>query len=336
MKKNLLLLLGSILFGLLLLEGVVRLLGLAPESEEISSSGIVFSTNPKLRYVLKPGGIHHYQDTTIAINPDGYRGELRRPGPAPAGTKRVLCIGDSITMGLYLEDGETWCAQLEEMLNRDKLLGRKWEVLNLGVIGYNTVNEVELLKEKGLAYRPDYVVLQYCFNDHRNRSELDLRFKQTLVDNHRLVYALTHPLLGILSHSKLFLLGAVRLQALDPNREEMKNSMRDYYYQGDFVAEGLAEFKQLSERYGFAPLVLIFPKFEKVDRFAKYAGDYRYVVEPCRKLNLPYIELLEILRRDYPEETPYPAFHYDSAHPTARGCAVAAAAVERYLAGANP
>ena len=39
------------------------------------------------------------------------------------------------------------------------------EVLNFGVSGYNTQQEVETLREKGLRYSPDLVVLAVCVND---------------------------------------------------------------------------------------------------------------------------------------------------------------------------
>lgn len=39
------------------------------------------------------------------------------------------------------------------------------DVLNLGVCGYNTEQELALLEEKGLKYNPDMVVLLYLYND---------------------------------------------------------------------------------------------------------------------------------------------------------------------------
>ena len=38
-------------------------------------------------------------------------------------------------------------------------------MLNLGVGGYDTLNEVAVLEETGLAFSPDLVVLAYCIND---------------------------------------------------------------------------------------------------------------------------------------------------------------------------
>jgi hypothetical protein len=42
--------------------------------------------------------------------------------------------------------------------------------LNFGVWGYNTMQEVELFKTKGLKYSPDMLILQYDSNDIRNNT----------------------------------------------------------------------------------------------------------------------------------------------------------------------
>ena len=336
MKKNLFLLGGAVLAALLLMEALIRILGLAPDTAEISSDGIVFSTNPRLRYTLKPDGVSYYRKTAIEINQAGYRGRLCDPNTKEPDTVRVICIGDSVTMGVFLQDDETYCFQLEQLLNRENVWGKRWEVLNFGTLGYNTINEVELLKEKGLSYHPDLVILQYCFNDHRNKSELDMRFRGALVRNSRLVYMLTQPLARVLAKSKLFLFCAVRLKSLDPDEEDVRESMQEYYYEGDFVAEGLADFKKLAARFGFEPLVLIFPKFESKDRFADYEKNYQVVIRPCRENGLPFINLLDQLVEKFPDLTPYPVFHYDSAHPTAFGNKAVAEIVSDYLKAHHP
>jgi hypothetical protein len=48
-----------------------------------------------------------------------------------------------------------------EILDRN----HRYEVLNFGVLGYNTAQEYERLKRKAIAYNPAIVVLYYGFND---------------------------------------------------------------------------------------------------------------------------------------------------------------------------
>ena len=80
------------------------------------------------------------------------------------GTFRIVGIGDSWTFGHGVADDETFLAVLGARLNGDGAR-RPFEVVNTGVPGYNTAMEVEVLADRGLAYEPDVVVLQYCAND---------------------------------------------------------------------------------------------------------------------------------------------------------------------------
>jgi hypothetical protein len=44
-------------------------------------------------------------------------------------------------------------------------MGKNFEVLNFGVWAYGTIQEVEMLKEKGLKYEPDMIILGYHGTD---------------------------------------------------------------------------------------------------------------------------------------------------------------------------
>lgn len=80
----------------------------------------------------------------------------------PAGVTRVLCVGDSYTWGWGLDADVTYSRRLEEIL-ADR--GLNAEVINTGVPGYNTVQCLLYLHERGFAYAPDVVVYQASVND---------------------------------------------------------------------------------------------------------------------------------------------------------------------------
>jgi lysophospholipase L1-like esterase len=86
----------------------------------------------------------------------GFRGP--EIGPKQPGRIRVLALGDSMTYGLGVNDDETFEAQLEA-------LDPRFEVLNSGVPGYSTVEELLLLREVGLDLDPDLVLLMFLPND---------------------------------------------------------------------------------------------------------------------------------------------------------------------------
>jgi hypothetical protein len=70
-------------------------------------------------------------------------------------------LGDSFTYGIGVADDETFSARLEA-------LDPRLEVLNTGVNGYGTAQELLLLRDQGLALRPDVVVVVFFWNDLGN------------------------------------------------------------------------------------------------------------------------------------------------------------------------
>jgi lysophospholipase L1-like esterase len=76
---------------------------------------------------------------------------------------RILVLGDSITMGWGVAEEDTYCRQLERSLK--KRLGRRVRVINSGVGGYNTVQELEFFRRHAKDLKPDVVLLLYVRND---------------------------------------------------------------------------------------------------------------------------------------------------------------------------
>jgi hypothetical protein len=71
---------------------------------------------------------------------------------------RILVLGDSFVDGFSVSDYELFTALLEES-------DRRLEVLNAGVGGYGTVQELLYLVSEGLKYGPDLVLLMFYDND---------------------------------------------------------------------------------------------------------------------------------------------------------------------------
>ncbi len=117
-------------------------------------------------YGLRPGAegrLSAAGDAFYRINQDGFRGP-RHARPKPAGVMRVVVIGDSIAFGYAVDEASAFPRVLETQLAA--LVPQAGiEVVNLGVGGYNAWNEVELLKDVGIRYQPDLVLVQFCIND---------------------------------------------------------------------------------------------------------------------------------------------------------------------------
>jgi lysophospholipase L1-like esterase len=85
----------------------------------------------------------------------------------PAGVKRVLFIGDSVTEGSDVSDDDIFPRVVEQIMNRPEG-GTRIEVLNGAAGGYNTYAEKWWLYRYGLRFDPDVVVVGFCFNDVRD------------------------------------------------------------------------------------------------------------------------------------------------------------------------
>ncbi len=99
----------------------------------------------------------------LRTNRLGLRGPEIEPAK-PAGTFRILVLGDSVAFGWGVDDDVTFLRRWEAELN-GRGDGRRYEVVNTGHPMYDTTQEAALLREEGLALRPDLVLLVYVVND---------------------------------------------------------------------------------------------------------------------------------------------------------------------------
>jgi hypothetical protein len=151
----------SLLITLIALEIALRIFGYNPlrDARDVSDSVLRPSAYTELKYELTPGASGEAWGSDIKINSQGFRG----PEPSSDASKqRVIVLGDSIAFGNNLPLEATFSFQLQQRLVSE---GRNIEILNFGVGGYDTLQEVSLLEIRGLKYHPALVVVAYCLND---------------------------------------------------------------------------------------------------------------------------------------------------------------------------
>ena len=90
-------------------------------------------------------------DEPAVMNSQGFR-EDEIPFAKPDGVRRIVALGDSFTFGQGVDADERFTDLLEQEFDR-------LEVVNLGVCGYGTDQEVRVFEEVGVRYEPDLVLL---------------------------------------------------------------------------------------------------------------------------------------------------------------------------------
>jgi lysophospholipase L1-like esterase len=107
----------------------------------------------------------------IKINSAGFR-DRERTLAKPPEVFRIAVLGDSYAEALQVDLEKTFEAQLEERLNACKASGgKRIEVLNFGVSGYGTAQQLLNYRHFAAQYSPDLVLVAFfAGNDIRNNS----------------------------------------------------------------------------------------------------------------------------------------------------------------------
>lgn len=315
------------------------------------------------RHVPERGGRVH-----LRFNRDGMRGPDRRREPVE-GVRRVAVVGDSMVVSVATDEEDTFPSVLERELPGGPL---RWEVLNFGVSGSSTGQELVLYRELASSYRPDVVVLAFCnWNDLGDNSrELTggPRIYHELDGEGRLVQLPFAPRRAVASlwlnrHSRFY---AWQKQALQGLRERGRESARGLQ-RGEWIFcvdppppavrawavtdALLRRFRAEVEADGARFLVVALPSAEQVydeawAALVARAGPWsdridpdepeRRLAELCRAAGIELLTLTERFRAAVPGRSAAAVgelLHYRGrGHLTPRGHRIVALALEERLA----
>ena len=120
----------------------------------------------------------------LRFNSDGMRGDDFTQDK-PIGVRRVAIVGDSMVAAIGTDEEDTAVKVLQKRLV-DAPGHEKWEVMNFGVSGSATGQELVLYREVVRQYQPDIVVCAFCiWND------LSDNCRQLSSSPHRIYFDLT-------------------------------------------------------------------------------------------------------------------------------------------------
>lgn len=241
---------------------------------------------------------------------------LRTPpiGKKDESRTRVLILGDSIPHGGDSED-DTLVAYAQKALTGG---GFASELINAGIPGYTTFQELGFLKKYGVLLEPDVVGISFCVNDlHKVLQEFRVRDGKIIgnaFDTAESAAAQSHGTLYMLARKSLFLRW-VRHRAGDlakrwdidvstgfsfDRRSDLATAWQDEPW-SDFEL-WLSEMVDLGRSHNFTVFVVAFP-FADQYREQYLQRDRTYVLKPqsrlralCNRLELPMLNLYDSLQ----------------------------------------
>lgn len=154
------LLLVALIVGLLIAEVALRIIGY--------TYPVFYTTDIVRGYALQPGMSGWYRkegEAYVSINSDGQR-DREHAKAKPADTIRIAVLGDSYVEALQVSLEDAFPVVMERSLQTcPAFAGKQVEVINFGVSGYSTAQELLTLREKVWDYAPDIVLLAVTTNN---------------------------------------------------------------------------------------------------------------------------------------------------------------------------
>lgn len=152
----------------------------------------LYGPDRELGWVLRAGARGVVSTETkqyVRINSHGFH-DLEREYEKPANTIRIAVLGNSWTEALQVPVERNFCSILEKRLTeRPCFSGKRVEVLNFGVAGYSTAQELLTLRQEVWKYHPDIVIVAlYTARDIAN----NVREMNNAVDPERSPYFVYH------------------------------------------------------------------------------------------------------------------------------------------------
>ncbi|MAF43263.1 MAG: hypothetical protein CMI54_03710 [Parcubacteria group bacterium] len=158
---NFSLLVGVFVFCFILAEIMIRLFFPSPQSPNIFDEIIGYKYRPNSSVSFFVQG----KEIKNKVNSFGFLDE-EHSYEKPLEKYRIVFIGDSFTEATNVLRQNTFPKILEKELN--EIYENKVETINLGSNGFGTAHEYLTLKEYGLKFSPDLVILLFIENDLEN------------------------------------------------------------------------------------------------------------------------------------------------------------------------
>ncbi len=159
-RRKLFAILFGVAFGLVLVEIGLRVIGYSYPEFYVADAQRGYALRPNMEGWYRKEG-----EAYVHINRDGLR-DREHIKTKPANTFRIAVLGDSFVEALQVPFEESFSHVVEQQLRSCRTLaGRDIEVINFGVSGYGTAQELITLRNQVWQYTPDLVLLAMTTNN---------------------------------------------------------------------------------------------------------------------------------------------------------------------------
>jgi lysophospholipase L1-like esterase len=324
----------SVLFTLLVLELTLRVVypfRFHPEKNAFHAVTKLYklSTNMNLVYELRPNSCLKLEERGVIIKINGFGFRDKNYNLNKRNKKRIIFIGDSLTYGWSINLHETYHKQLEELLHSKHYDA---DVMGMGIVGYNTVQEYYLIKEKALKFNPDIIVLQICSNDFRRTLGIK---KEKKGKNYCLIpyrdvaipYVLAKSSFTqfLMRNSHLYKFINLKLELLI--KKWNKNyRVNEYFLMGEEKSfHYLKKIKNFLDEKGIKFCAVIFPNKKNRETY-RYTSLHKRIGSLLTNLHVPYVDLYREFNITGPAD-----IWADKSHPNGKGNRIAAETLLDFL-----
>lgn len=267
--------------------------------------------DPELGWVNLPG-VHrpdlYGPGLTLTTNARGFRGAAPVESAVPTGRLRLICSGDSFTLGYGVGDTDTWCHRLQ-------MLDPRLETVNMGQGGYGFDQAYLWYRRDGATITHDVQVFAFITDDFRRmespsflgypKPTLAIR-GDSLVVEHVPVPDRSRGIAGWLTRNARPL-GSLRtvqlLRRLQARGERGTPVPADSPPTRAVVARVIAELQRQHAARGSRLVLVLLPTAYELDGMTEDAADWtRFLADEAASLGATYLDLFPTFRALEPAE----------------------------------
>lgn len=255
----------------------------------------IYQPDPVLYWKLKPNQDCYTKidRKPVRINSRGTRGP-EFSASKPANTVRILSLGDSKTFGWGLNESDTYSAVLERLLQRQAQPNRRIEVINAGVNAYSYPQMHAYLRNIGLKYSPDVVIicngnLWTQFSDANSPEFVEKFMMRVRVKNFLRQFAMYHYVVEA-KLKRFYDRHRTKFIPVDPEQDKLfpDQQAKDPYA---FLRNSLEELCRLAITNGVKPVLLYVPRLTELQHQGATNNGDRASMEISQALNAPFVDM---------------------------------------------